>query len=187
MVVSFGHDENGKYSGGKAGDQKGDEGRIRPYYIYSNGGWDCVLRYPKREVGQKIAKKARNAAKNDNIGYDQSNRLSFYTALSKVKWRVVDIKEKVETDCSASTMAVIIASGMTLKVKKLQQLSPALTTWGIRAALKAVGFQVLTDKKYLTSDDNLLEGDIILNESHHVIVNVTDGKNAKKELASISK
>lgn len=179
MLVSFGHDERGKYSGGQAGDQTGDEGKIRSWYNYPYGGWDCVLRYPKKDVGQKIAKKARNAAKNDNIGYDQSNRLSFYTALSKKKWIVKDITDKVETDCSASTMAVIIATGMVMKIKKLQQLSPALTTYGMKAALKAVGFQVLTEKKYLDSDKYLIEGDILLNEKHHVVVNVTDGIKTK--------
>lgn len=35
-------DENGKASGGKAGDQTGKETRVRSYYNYP---WDCYLRY----------------------------------------------------------------------------------------------------------------------------------------------
>ena len=34
---------------------------------------------------------------------------------------------------------------------------------------------MLTASKYLTSDAYLLEGDIILNDSHHVATNLTDG------------
>ena len=33
------------YHGGTPGDQTGDEIRIHPYYWYSNGGWDYLLRY----------------------------------------------------------------------------------------------------------------------------------------------
>ena len=45
----------------------------------------------------------------------------------------------------------------------------------MRAGLKAAGFEVLTDSKYLTSDAYLLEGDITLNDNAHVAVNLTDG------------
>lgn len=37
-------DENGRASGGKAGDQTGYETNIKPVYVYSRG-WDCILRY----------------------------------------------------------------------------------------------------------------------------------------------
>ena len=48
-------------------------------------------------------------------------------------------------------------------------------TGNMRAGLKAAGFEVLTDSKYLTSDAYLLEGDITLNDNAHVAVNLTDG------------
>lgn len=32
MISNCGHDERGKYSGGKAGDQKGDEWAVIPWY-----------------------------------------------------------------------------------------------------------------------------------------------------------
>lgn len=37
-------DENGRISGGRAGDQTGNETNIRQVYVYSRG-WDCILRY----------------------------------------------------------------------------------------------------------------------------------------------
>lgn len=42
LISNSGHDENGKYSGGKAGDQTGTEWALIPWY---NRPWKCVLRH----------------------------------------------------------------------------------------------------------------------------------------------
>jgi hypothetical protein len=47
-VAQFSINEKGTISGGKTGDQTGRESSIGPYYTYSKG-WDCVLRYTKKE------------------------------------------------------------------------------------------------------------------------------------------
>lgn len=57
----------------------------------------------------------------------------------------------------------------------MKNVSIYLYTGNMRAGLKAAGFEVLTDSKYLTSDAYLLEGDITLNDNAHVAVNLTDG------------
>lgn len=44
LISNSGHDENGKYSGGKAGDQTGTEWALIPWY---NRPWKCVLRHIK--------------------------------------------------------------------------------------------------------------------------------------------
>ena len=41
MISNSGSDENGKYSGGQAGDQTGKEWQIRSWY---NRPWNYVLR-----------------------------------------------------------------------------------------------------------------------------------------------
>ena len=46
---------------------------------------------------------------------------------------------------------------------------------------KKAGFTVLTDSKYLTSDDYLIPGDILLNEQHHTATNLDYGSKVKKE------
>lgn len=173
MVVSCGHDENGRYRNGAAGDQTGTEYYKRTWYQPSYK-WDCVLRYPDAKVGKRIAEIAEEAAANNNIGYDQNQRLTFYNAL-KVTWCPKDITTKCESDCSASTAATVIAAGHQLGLIKLTQVSPSCWTGNLKAALKAAGFEVLTESKYLTSDRYLKAGDIVLNEKHHVVVNVTDG------------
>ena len=174
-ISNCGHDENGKYRGGKAGDQTGTEYQVRSWY---NRPWKCVLRYPDSKVGETLAKIAKAAANNDNIGYDQGQRGTYYTQLKKAEWKPKNIKEKCEADCSSSTAANVIATGYRLGVKKLQNINPNCTTSNLRAALKIAGFEVLTKSRYLTSDSYLMPGDVLLNDGHHVAINLTLGTKA---------
>ena len=183
-IANCGSDERGKYSGGSAGDQTGKEYCVRPWY---NRPWLCVLRHPDAKVGQKLATKAKNAANNDNIGYDQGQRLTFYNALKAANWKPKDIKTKCEADCSSSTAALVIAVGHALNLTKLQRINPACTTSNLRAALKEAGFEVLMDTKYLSSDAYLLQGDILLNDGHHVAINLTTGSKATVTTSSGTK
>ena len=177
MISSCGHDENNKYKGGKAGDQTGTEYYLRTWYKPSYG-WDCVLRHPNTRVGEKLAEIASYAAKNDKIGYDQNERLTYYNQLKTVGWHPERITTACESDCSASTAAAVIAVGHQLGLTKLQQVSPSLTTYGMKAALVKAGFECLTESKYRTSEQYLMPGDIILNEQHHVIINISKGSSA---------
>lgn len=182
-ISNCGSDENGKYSGGVAGDQTGKEYCVRSWY---DRPWLCILRYPDAKVGQRLATKAENAANNSNIGYDQGQRLTFYNALKKADWKPKDIKTKCEADCSASTAALVIAVGYALNLTKLQKVNPSCTTSNLRAALKTAGFEVLTDSKYLTSDAYLLPGDILLNDGHHVAINLTKGSKVSQTTTAAS-
>ena len=83
-----------------------------------------------------------------------------------------------EADCSSGVAAIVKGAGYKLKNEKLKNVSTACYTGNLRAALKAAGFKVLTDKKYLTSDAYLLEGDILLNDGAHVATNLTNGAKA---------
>lgn len=184
MIANCGSDENGKYSGGAAGDQTGKEYRVKAWY---SRPWNYVLRYPDAEIGEKIAKTAKNAANNANIGYDQSQRLTFYNALKAADWKASAIKTKCEADCSASTAAIVIAVGHRESLPKLQKVSPSCTTSNLRSALKTAGFNVLTDSKYLKSDAYLLPGDILLREGHHVAINLDKGAKAGEKAETSKK
>mgnify|MGYP001062486265 CR=1 FL=1 len=174
-ISNCGHDENGRYSGGKAGDQTGTEYQVRSWY---NRPWKCVLRHPDSKVGETLAKIAKAAANNDNIGYDQGQRGTYYTQLKKANWKPKKIKAKCEADCSSSTAANVIAAGHQMGLKKLQNVNPNCTTSNLRAALKTAGFEVLTKSKYLTSDSYLIPGDVLLCDGHHVAINLTLGSKA---------
>lgn len=176
MISNSGHDERGKASGGQAGDQTGTEWQIRSWY---NRPWDCVLRFPDKNVRKLIAKYARSAANNNMIGYNQMNRLSFWQALKAADYDPAKIKTKCDSDCSAGVTAIVKAVGHILQLPKLENLSASNYTGSMRATFRASGFTVLTEKKYLTSDKYLVPGDILLNENHHTCINLDYGEKVK--------
>lgn len=172
MISNSGQDENGKYKGGKAGDQTGKEWYVRTWY---NGGWTVVLRHPNAEVREMIAQLSEESANNDLVGYDQNQRLTYWTQLVKAKYRPKNIKVACEDDCSAGVSGNVKATGYLLGIDKLKAISEGGTTRTIKENFTKAGFKALTAKKYLTSEKYLLRGDILLNEGHHVATNLTNG------------
>lgn len=168
MGVMIGHasiDERGKASGGAAGDQTGREVCTREWY---NKPWNKVIRATDPKVAEKIAQTMEAACKNNNIGYDQLQRITLFTEAKKVNWDLSKITVKCETDCSALIAVCVNAAGVSV--------SKDIYTGNEAAALKATGeFQILTASKYLTSDKYLMRGDILLNESHHTAVVLSNG------------
>lgn len=175
MISNCGHDERGKYSGGKAGDQTRTEWQVINWY---NRPWKCVLRHPDVATRKLIAQMAKAAAVNNMVGYCQSHRGTFWTNLADSNFDPAQITVPCEADCSSGVAAIVKGAGYRLKNEKLKNVSTACYTGNLRAALKAAGFEVLTDKKYLTSDAYLLEGDILLNDGAHVATNLTNGAKA---------
>ena len=103
-VSNCGGDEHRGVSGGKAGDQTGTEWYVREWYDF---GQDMVLRHPEQKVRQLIASMATEAAQNDNIGYDQSQRETFWEYLSRAGYIPSYITFACEADCSSGTAAKI--------------------------------------------------------------------------------
>ena len=122
-----------------------------------------------------IASMAKAAAVNNKIGYDQSERYTFLEHLKASNYDPAQITIACEADCSSGVAAIVKGAGYRLGNEKMKNVSIYLYTGNMRAGLKAAGFEVLTDSKYLTSDAYLLEGDITLNDNAHVAVNLTDG------------
>lgn len=178
MIANCGHDERGQYRNGAAGDQTGDEYYVRDWYNGGGYGWDCVLRYPDLQKAVVIAQVARDAANNNNIGYDQNQRVSFFNQLQANGWQASAISTPCEADCSSSTCACIVAAGHLTGDGNLQQVNPNNTTHYMRADLTNHGFQLLTDSRYRTSDSYLLPGDILLRDQHHTAVNLDSGANS---------
>lgn len=172
MISNCGHDERNKYNGGKAGDQTGGEWAVIGWY---NRPWNYVLRHPDRNVGNTLAYLARAAAKNNLIGYDQYQRETYWNHLKASNYDPAQITIRCEADCSSGVAANVKAAGYRLGIPELQNVSSSLYSGNIRAVLKKAGFQVLTDRKYLTSPDYLLPGDILLYEMHHVATNLDTG------------
>lgn len=182
MISNSGHDENGKYHGGIAGDQTSQEQAIINQY---NRPQSVVLRYPDINVGLKIADLAKKAANNNNIGYDQYERTTYQNQLKRVGYDPSRITVPCEADCTAGVAANIKAVGYLMGMSNLANVSQDLYSGNMKNALVKAGFKALTDSKYLTSDKYLLPGDILLYEGHHAATNLSYGIYASKENTSI--
>lgn len=170
-VSNCGHDEKGKYSGGKAGDQTGTEYQIKDWYKYP-GGWDAVFRFKNEKYASELAAVAKAAANNNNVGYDQGDRGTYYMALKKANWDPSKIGTKCEADCSASTSTNLIAVGNRLNIEELKELSPSLTTSTLKDALIKTGlFKIIS----VNSEKDAKAGDINLKIGHHVNITVVSG------------
>lgn len=181
-MSNCGHDENSKYSGGKAGDQTGNEWYLREWYSYP---WDYVLRWKDPELGALFADLAIEAAQNEKIGYDQGQRETFRTALASAGWRPANIKTACEADCSSGTVALIKAVGNLKGISALKNCSATYTgdmmPW-FRSANGKKYFKILAGN-HLTDPSLAKKGDINLNEAHHVNITVDNGANAGAESA----
>lgn len=160
MSIKIGHagsDERGKYHGGAAGDQNGREVSMRDWY---NRPWNVVVRPKRQAVAAGIVRSCVAAVKNDNIGYDQYQRTTLYDKAKEAGWNLSKITTRCETDCSALVAVCVNAAGI--------KVSKDIYTGNMVKALLATGeFILLTDSKYLTSDEYLQAGDILVYEGHH--------------------
>ena len=171
MISNSGHDENGRYSGGKAGDQTGKEWQIREWY---DRPWSVVLRHPKEEIREMIAKLAEEAAENDLIGYDQGDRYTFWEELKKANYFPAKINSACEADCSEGVAAICKAVGYLMGMEPMQGISIYSYTGNLRPQLEKAGFKSVTGQ-ILKSDRSLMRGDVLLLENHHTCINLTSG------------
>lgn len=174
-ISNCGSDERGRYSGGTAGDQTGREWYVRSWW---NDGWNVVMRHPNANTRNLIADMARKAAENNLIGYDQSQRTTFWQHLKASNYDPAQITIACEADCSSGVAAIVKGAGYRLGDTRMRNVSVDIYTGNERAALQNAGFTALYDSKYLTSDKYLLAGDILINEARHTVINLTNGSMA---------
>ena len=170
-ISNSGKDENGAYKGGKAGDQTGHEWELKRWY---SRPWTVVLRYPDQSVALTIARLGIAAALNDKVGYDQTQRGTYWTKLKAAGFDASKITTPCEDDCTAGVSANVRAAGHLHGIKALQDI-PLCTSRNMRTQFTKAGFKALTESKYLTGTAYLLPGDILLCESHHAATNITCG------------
>ena len=177
MAIRIAHassDERGKYRGGKAGDQTGKEICIRSWY---NRPWNVIIRFKDPKKRELVAQGMERLAANDNIGYDQDQRNTALAEARKVGYDPAKIKKPCETDCSA---AVVIASCYAgIKESALFSGGNSAYTGNLKSKLVKTGeVETFTSSRYVASDSELLRGDILLYEGHHVAVALDNGSNA---------
>lgn len=159
-------DENGKISGGIAGDQTGKEVCIRSWY---SKPWNVVIRFKSLDMQQKVADCMIRAANNVRIGYDQQDRNSLLRYARNVGYDPYKVTTPCETDCSALVTLACIYAG--ILESALVVNGNSATTSTLRKRLEATGkVETFTGKDYTAKTENLLVGDILLSEGHHVAV-----------------
>ena len=180
MSVLIGHssiDENGKASGGVAGDQTKKEVCTRSWY---NKSWDVVIRPKDAAMAEKMAIACEQACANNKIGYDQYQRNTLYTQAQKVNFDLSKITTACECDCSSLMCICAIAAGVSAGALYIS--GNMRTTRNMRSAFKNTGkFDILTDSKYLTTDEYLKRGDIIVNEGSHTVMVLSNGSKISSE------
>lgn len=152
-IVAARIDENGKASGGTAGDQTGKEVMVQT--LSSSGSWTYILRPPAGGV-DKMVKEAYNVAANDKIGYDQNQRTTLYTYAKAAGWDLSKITTACECDCSALIAVLACCAGYSV--------SKDIYTGNEVKALTDVGF---TKKTY--SESALKVGDVLWRNGHTAI------------------
>lgn len=175
MSVKIGHssiDENGKAHGGQAGDQTNKEICTRSWYKSS---WHTVLRPIDETIAEKMANACEAGCFNKNIGYDQYQRNTLRTQAKAVDWDLSKITVPCECDCSSFMSVCAECAGIDIPYNG----NNAPTTSTMVSAFNSTGeFKVLQESKYLTSDDYLKLGDILVKNGHTVMV-LEDGAKAK--------
>jgi hypothetical protein len=171
MIGSARHDENGKVSGGKAGDQKQTSntndisGEVSMQKMYKHSkGW-LVFRPKAVAVATQNASEMKNACNSAHIGYDQGQRLTLWNYVVKnVIKSLAKVASDVETDCSELIRVIIyIVTGKDIG---------DITTANEAAALKKSGlfeepFEYISQEKTPVYD-----GDVLVTETkgHTAIV-----------------
>ena len=175
MSVLIAHasiDENKKASGGKAGDQTTKEVCTREWY---SKPWNVLIRFNDDTMANRIADCMEMAARNDNIGYDQSQRNTLLREARKHNYDVSKVDVPCETDCSALVSVACMYAGVPESALTLN--GNCATTRNLRAILKATGeVAIYTTLPYLAMTDRLKRGDILLKEGSHVVVVVSTGE-----------
>lgn len=171
IVGSARSNENGKLTGGKAGDQTDREVSTQNWYLHSKG-W-VVIRAKDASVREKIAKNMQSICDNNNIGYCQGHRTSLTSAAKPYRYDASKVKVKCEVDCSEAARNCVLYAGINVG---------SFTTANEKTALKNTGeFEVLTDAKYCKSSDYLLRGDILVTRTKgHTVVVLTNGSKVQK-------
>ena len=181
-VVTLGHavgDERGKSSGGKAGNQNGQELRLQEWYKRAKG-WPHVLRAKKKAVAKKIGQAMKACVANKHIGYDQGQRTTLYREALNAKWDIAKIKTDCETDCSALVSVCLNVAGITIS-------KDIYTGNMVEKIMETGSFNDLTAAAYTQSPDELAVGDILVGPGHTaVVVEVTEQLVLDRELRYIS-
>lgn len=103
--------EMGQTTGGRPGDQTGNEVVINEYFEYE---WTDVFRPLVNPDAYAAA--AQVICKNDSVGYDHNDRYSLTLLARQMGWDFAKVTTPCNTDCSAMVAAVCNACGVPVNI-----------------------------------------------------------------------
>lgn len=186
MSVRIGQASLGETGG--HGQQPGNQtGRELNFANWYNGRWLGVLRFRDHKKAESAAQACEAGVKNRNIGYDMDGRNTAYEAARAAGWDLSKIDKPVETDCSALMTLCAVAAGCKPIEDLYRRQGNSCTTYCMLHDWQTTGdFELLTGSRYLTTDANLLRGDVLVSSGHTVMV-LEDGKNGEEEREMVEK
>ena len=171
LIAGAGHDENGKYRCGKAGDQTGKEVKIHNWYNYP---WTHVYRFNDKTLAEKTAFAMERAAANDHIGYDQNERNTLIVLSQSINYDPGLVTQDCECDCSSLVTTALAYAG--LPIAELCAGGNCRTTSTLFPVLDKY-CTCYTNSQYTQSSTNLQRGDVLIAKGHHVEVVTSTGTN----------
>ena len=171
MTMYIGHasiDEHGKIAGGSAGDQTAKEVCKRTYYMHAKGWY--LLRPKSADHANAIAEAMLRACNNNNIGYDQNNRLGVIKN---------GTRSTVKTECDCSSLVrQCVKEGTGIDAGNF-------TTVDEKSKLLLTG--LFENPVEVTASTLLYNGDILVTKTKGHTVIVVEGNPRKKPQSATKK
>ena len=164
------------YGNTTPGDQNGGrEVSTEKYYVHSQGWY--VLRAKDPEKREKIAVAMERACANNDIGYDQSTRLTLFNNVQPFGFDPACTTKKVNTDCSALVRVCVHYAGIAV--------DNFITSNEVSMLMATGKFELFKDDEHCKSSDHLLRGDILVTRTKgHTVAVLSDGAKAADERQS---
>lgn len=109
-ICSARMDENGRFSGGRAGNQTGKEISKQEWYLHSKG-WR-VFRCKDQLRRNLIADNMIYASENLHIGYDQDENYTLWDVAKKCNYDCRLVTTNCETDCARLVRVCLAYAGI---------------------------------------------------------------------------
>jgi hypothetical protein len=147
----------------EAGDQTGREVDTGGY---RSDGWILLARPKNPTTAEIIARCMEDCAKNDHIGYDQSDRTTLYEEAKKKNWNIPSITKNVETTCSSVTSVCINAAGISFPKLIYADYDPMMSD---ELKKRKQYFEIITDSSKMSSTKDVRRGDILCSSGHTAV------------------
>ena len=166
------------YGNTTPGDQNGGrEVSTEKYYVHSKGWYVLRAKDPKKR--EKIAVAMERACANNDIGYDQSTRLTLFNNVKAAGFDPAKTTKKVNTDCSALVRVCVHYAGI--------EVDNFITSNEVSKLMATGEFDKFSDDEHCKSSDHLLRGDILDTRTKgHTVVVLSNGAKAHEEIVYVS-